>query len=254
MSYFVIDGVLECGRQYELKGEEAGHILKSRRLRIGDHFLIQDEQGQRFEVVLKNFSRNSLKFIPEKTVSVPLPSPLRLEVLLALPKEKALDFVLQKTTELGVNRLDLFGGVHSSKVSRTSLTERKMTRWNRIALEASKQCGRQSSPEIYWHPNLEETLSTVPECPNSWVLSPGISNSVSWKNTGAAVVKPKDHQRVLVGPEGGFHPVEIDLALRAGLCPVDFGPRILRSETAAVSAVAILQFLWGDLTRKKNMV
>ena len=48
MSYFIIDGVLECGRQYELKGEEAGHILKSRRLRVGDDFLIQDERGCRF--------------------------------------------------------------------------------------------------------------------------------------------------------------------------------------------------------------
>ena len=57
MSYFIFDGVLECGRQYELKDEEAGHILKSRRLRVGDYFLIQDEQGRRFEVVLQNLSR-----------------------------------------------------------------------------------------------------------------------------------------------------------------------------------------------------
>ena len=85
MSYFIFDGVLECGRQYELKGEEAGHILKSRRLRFGDYFLIQDEQGRRFEVVLQNLSRNSLKFVPEKTVVVPHQSPLRLEILQALP-------------------------------------------------------------------------------------------------------------------------------------------------------------------------
>ena len=173
MSYFIFDGVLECGRQYELKGEEAGHILKSRRLRVGDYFLIQDEQGRRFEVVLQNLSRNSLKFVPEKTVEVPPQSPLRLELLQALPKEKALDFILQKTTELGVNRLDFFGGVHSSKVFRTSQAEHQMVRWKRIALEASKQCGRQFPPEIYWHSNLETALSALPECPNSWVLSSG---------------------------------------------------------------------------------
>jgi 16S rRNA (uracil1498-N3)-methyltransferase len=56
---------------------------------------------------------------------------------------------------------------------------------------------------------------------------------------------------VLVGPEGGFHPEEIDSALRSGMRPVDLGPRILRTETAAVSAVAILQFLWGDLSQNK---
>ena len=252
MSYFIFNGVLECGNQYELKGEEAQHILKSRRMRTGDYFLVQDEKGQRFEVLLKNLSRNSLAFVPGKNVAVPPPSPLKLEILQALPKDKALDFILQKTTELGVHRLDFFGGVHSSKVFRTSQAESQIVRWKRIALEASKQCGRQFPPEIYWHSNLETALSTLPECPNSWVLSPGSADSVSWNNsTGGYRAKPKEYQRVLIGPEGGFHPEEIEFALRSGMRPVDLGPRILRTETAAVSAVAILQFLWGDFSQNK---
>jgi len=163
-----------------------------------------------------------------------------------------LDFILQKTTELGVHRLDFFGGIYSSKVFSTSQAERQMVRWERIALEACKQCGRQFHPEIYWHSNLETALSVLPECPNSWVLSPGSTDSVSWKNYILADrAKPKEHQRVLIGPEGGFHLEEIDLALSSGMCPVDLGLRILRTETAAVSAVAILQFLWGDLSQTK---
>ena len=94
MSYFIFNGVLECGNQYELKGEEALHILKSSRLRTGDFFLIQDKKGLRFEVLLKKLSRNSLEFVPEKNIAVPPPSPLRLEILQALPKEKALNFIL----------------------------------------------------------------------------------------------------------------------------------------------------------------
>ena len=251
MSYFIFNGVLECSRQYELKGEEAVHILKSRRMRVGDHFHIQDEQGRRFEVVLKNFSRESLNFVPEKTIAIPLPSSLRLEILLALPKEKALDFILQKTTELGVHRLDLFGGLHSSKIFRTSQVERQMQRWKRIALESSKQCGRQLSPEICWHSNLEMALSALPECPNSWVLSPGADDSVSWHTPGGFGKESKEHQRVLVGPEGGLHSDEIDLALHYGMRPADLGPRILRVETAVLTAVAILQFLYGDLSKNK---
>ena len=96
MSYFIFDGVLECGRQYELKGEEAGHILKSRRLRVGDYFLIQDEQGRRFEVVLQNLSRNSLKFVPEKTVVVPPQSPLRLEIIAGFAQRKSIGFYSAK--------------------------------------------------------------------------------------------------------------------------------------------------------------
>ena len=250
MSYFVFDGVLECGRQYELKGEEAGHILKSRRLRVEDHFLIQDKRGQRFEVVLKKITRNSIKFVPGKKVEVPPPSPLRLEIMLALPKEKALNFILQKATELGVHRLDLFGSLHSSKVL-TTQSERQMLRWKRIALEASKQCGRQFSPKISWHTDLDAALSILPECPNSWVLSPGAENSISWNTPGAIREESNAHQRVLVGPEGGFHPDEMDMALSAGMCPADLGPRILRVETAVLTAVVILQFLCGDLSQKE---
>ena len=122
-----------------------------------------------------------------------------------------------------------------------------MVRWHRVTLEACKQCGRQFPPEIYWHLDLKAALTTLPECQKSWVLSPDSANSVSWKNHSSTGEKIKAHQRLLVGPEGGLHPVEYDLALRTGMRPVYLGPRILRVETAAMTAVAILQFLWGDL-------
>ena len=96
MSYFIFDGVLECGRQYELKGEEAGHILKSRRLRVGDYFLIQDEQGRRFEVVLQILSRNSLKFVPEKTVAVPPQSPSSVGNFAGFAQRKSFEFYSAK--------------------------------------------------------------------------------------------------------------------------------------------------------------
>ena len=78
MSYFIFDGVLSLGNQYELKGEEYRHITKSRRLRPGDRFLIQDQQGNRFEAILKSFDRNSLLFMLQKTVAIPPTSPLRI--------------------------------------------------------------------------------------------------------------------------------------------------------------------------------
>ena len=108
MSYFIFGGVLSLGKQYELKGDEYNHITKSRRLRPGDSFLIQDREGRRFESILKVFKGKSLIFIPLKTVEAPPPSSLQIEILQALPKQKALEFILQKTTELGVSRLDLF--------------------------------------------------------------------------------------------------------------------------------------------------
>ena len=247
MSYFIFDGVLNLGKQYELKGEESRHIIKSRRLRPGDCFLIQDQKGQRFDALLKSFDRNALIFVPQKSAAIPAPSSLRLEILQALPKQKAMDFILQKTTELGVSRLDLFYGAFSPNSFRTSQQEHHLTRWQRIVLEASKQCGRQHPPEIQIHPDLAAALETLPECPNSWVLSPEEADAVSWKKLGKSGDDLIKHHRLLIGPEGGFHQDEVTLAEHSGFRRVYLGPRILRSETAAVSAVSILQFLWGDL-------
>ena len=247
MPYFIYDGVLNLGKQYELKGEESSHITKSRRLRPGDSFLVQDQQGQRFEAILKSFDRNSLMFTPQKLVAIPPTSSLRIEILQALPKQKALDLILQKTTELGVTQLDFFFGRHSPKTFRTSEKQHNLKRWQRIVSEASKQCGRQFTPEIHFHIDISTALGSLPECSNSWVLVPEAADAVSWKkihSSGDNIVK---RHRVLIGPEGGFHQDEIKLSLRSGMRPVYLGPRILRSETAAMSAVSILQFLWGDL-------
>ena len=150
MSYFIFDGVLNLGKQYELKGEESNHITKSRRLRPGDSFLIQDQQGQRFKAILKSFDHNSLLFTPQKPVAIPPASSLCIEILQAFPKQKALDFILQKTTELGVNRLDVFCGMHSPKTILASEKQHHLTRWQRIVSEASKQCGRQFAPQIHF--------------------------------------------------------------------------------------------------------
>jgi len=247
MSYFIFDGVLNLGKQYELKGEESSHITKSRRLRPGDSFLIQDQQGQQFEAILKSFDHNSLLFTTQKPIVIPPASPLCIEILQALPKQKALDFILQKTTELGMSRLDVFCGRHSQKTFRSSEKQHHLKRWQRIVSEASKQCGRQFAPEIHFHPDISTALETLPECSNSWVLVPKETDAISWKKISSSGNDMIKHHRVLIGPEGGFHQDEIKLSLHSGMRPVYLGPRILRTETAAMSAVSILQFLWGDL-------
>ena len=247
MSYFIFDGVLSPGNQYELKGEEYRHITKSRRLRLGDSFLIQDQQGNRFEAILKSFDRNSLLFILQKTVAIPPTSSLRIEILQALPKQKALDSILQKTTELGISQLDVFCGVHSPKIFRISEKHHHLERWRRIVKEASKQCERQFPPEIHFHPDISASLERLSKCPNSWMLVPEVTDAISWKKITSSGDDLINHHRVLIGPEGGFHKDEIKIALRSGIRPVNLGPRILRSETAAITAVSILQFLWGDL-------
>jgi len=88
MSYFIFAGVLECGQQFELEGEEARHVLKSRRMRSGEHFLIQDQNAQRFDAVLKSSGRDSLSFVPESSVAVPQASVYVLKYYKPCPRKR----------------------------------------------------------------------------------------------------------------------------------------------------------------------
>ena len=248
MSYFIFDEVLNLGKQYKLKGDESRHITKSRRLRPGDSFMVQDQEGKRFEAILESFDQESLLFTPQKPVAIPPTSLLRIEILQALPKQKALDFILQKTTELGVNRLDVFCGMHSPKTFRASEKQHHLKRWQRIVSEASKQCERQFAPEIHFHQDISAALKSLPECPNSWILDPEAADAVSWKkisSSGNDIIK---HHRVLIGPEGGFTEVEKTMAIDNGYSVIKSGPRLMRTETAPIMALSILQYLYGDLS------
>ena len=245
MSYFIFDGVLKCGKEYDLDKDEAKHLLKSRRFRSSDRFFIQDITGNRFEAVIIKCNKSQLTFIPDFSVITPPPSSLQLEILQAVTKEKAIDFIIQKSTELGVSRLDFFCGTFSPVSYRKLLKRNPFDRWKRIALEASKQCGRQFPPEIFCHENFSNALEKIRTCQQSWILTPGLEKSASWEND--CKKSKKMYQRIIVGPEGGFHIDEIDFALKLGILPIDLGPRILRSETAAITAASILQFLCGDL-------
>ena len=113
MSYFIFDGVLEIGKKFELSNNEAKHLLRSRRIKIYERFFIQDNLGKRFEAVLISCGRSKLNFVPEISVKVPIRSSLNLEILQSITKGKALDWILQKSTELGVERLDFFCGKFS---------------------------------------------------------------------------------------------------------------------------------------------
>ena len=166
-------------------------------------------------------------------------------------KGKSIDWILQKSTELGVERLDFFCGKFSPYSFRVLKKKDPLIRWHRIVLEASKQCGRQFPPEIYLHENLKTALKKIEEIQNSWLISPGIKDSMSWKDLINKDNIEMNH-RILVGPEGGFHSDEINLDIESGMIPVDLGQRIMRSETATVTAIAILQFLWGDLANTSN--
>ncbi|MGK5093692.1 RsmE family RNA methyltransferase [Deltaproteobacteria bacterium TL4] len=248
MSYFLFDGKLEVGKKEFLEGEEGRHIFQSRRLREGDCLEVQDLEGERFQASILSLLGQKVEFMVNTPLSVPPPSPLQLEILLLLPKEKALDWILQKSTELGVSELIIIQGQHSPQTIKNSQKEHSLKRWERILWEACKQSGRQFPPKLAFEKDLETPLKQQPPCLCQWVLEPTSSDSFSnAKASGRSAFS--SHHRVLIGPEGGVSEEELNLALSHNMKPVSLGPRILRVETAVVAIISILQFLEGDFAK-----
>ncbi|MAA70084.1 MAG: 16S rRNA methyltransferase [Deltaproteobacteria bacterium] len=242
-AYFKFEGDLRLALRAEMQGEEVRHISQSRRLRPGDDFLLQDRLGQRFRVKLLNQIRQRLEFEVLEAVVVPESSPLSLELWLALPKEKALELILQKGVELGVSRVVLFQGEFSSGRAETP-TINTQQRWERIMSEACKQSGRQFSPTWTWFQSLEAALCQTTATDQHWIFAPLLDSS-DWPISEEEMVGQK--HTLWIGPEGGWHASELELAHQAKVRSLTLGPRILRTETAAISAMTIFQHRFGDL-------
>ena len=244
MPFFLFEGLLECGLEAKLEGKEARHAIKSRRLRPGEIFEIQDSQTERFQARILERNLNSLDFVVEKRLTIPRESSLKLELWLALPKQKSLKWVLQKGTELGVSNITVFRSRYSSGVARSLDLERGLSRWRRICMEACKQSGRTNTPQLRVHQSLAEALSENPPEGSGWLLFTETSDS---NQAGFPVDIDSTAHRLLVGPEGGWHDEEMQMAEDSGMKPIRLGPRVMRTETAVLAALAILQYLHGDM-------
>jgi 16S rRNA (uracil1498-N3)-methyltransferase len=168
----------------------------------------------------------------------------RITICQALPKGDKIDLILQKGTELGAHDFWLFGGRRSVAKIRDDQQSSKLERWNRITAEAARQCGRSDIPEVTWRPSaLEAANDTGQEL--RLILWEG-EREHSLKNALSTEVKPSS-VIVSIGPEGGFDPLEVRHFSQHGFQPVSLGSRILRTETASIAILAIIQYIWGDM-------
>jgi 16S rRNA (uracil1498-N3)-methyltransferase len=150
-----------------------------------------------------------------------------------------MEWVVQKATELGVASMRPLVTVRTDSAARPALTGTRQERWDKVASGAAEQCGRAVGPPIAPTCRLEQLLA-----------EPFDGARLLFNEAGGAALRtlpmPTSVQ-VLVGPPGGWDPLELERAATAGFLPVSLGPRILRTETAAIAAIAALQALWSDL-------
>lgn len=230
-------------RTVSLEKDEARHLREVLRLKAGDEVYVFDGAGREFHCAVESSRRETAILNVLKEVEPARPeSPLHLTLAVALLKSDKFDLVVQKATELGAVRLvPVKTKLADIRLKGESDSEKRLTRWRRIALEAAKQSGRALTPEIVAPVLFADLIGAGSE--------PGVR--VLFSERGG---EPLDSLRAvpnyqlvaLVGSEGGWTDAELEAAKRAGWKVVTLGGRTLRAETAAITVAALLQHRFGD--------
>ena len=247
MKRFFIEKIVEKDGVCVISGNEAKHIARVMRMEIGDQFILMDNHGNRFQVRIESIQCREIRVTLEKKLPKPKSSPLEITLCQAVIKPRPMDYVIQKTSELGVDRIRFFSSKRTVVQWNESHIIKKMTRWNEIAKSATKQSDRIKPAEIkgvFSFPDLIEKLKQEKAL-----------KLIMWEDEQSKDIKQvlKNNSQAtsiigIVGPEGGFTKEEVKIAENTGFISISLGYRILRAETAAISMVTIFQYELGDLS------
>lgn len=236
-----------AGDSILVTGPEAHHIKNVLRLSPGETVTFLDGKGSRYLACIEQIDKSRVVAAitghsREKRTGVCLHLGQAL-----LPGER-MDLAIQKATELGVNSIRPFSSEYCPMNSRK---DSRLQRWQRVVLEACKQCDQAFSPEISPPVELKRLLTKPPETDIKIIFWEG-EKTLGLSDLDFAASRPGS-VFFLLGPVGGFSPAEVELAVALGFTPLSLGPRILRAETATIAATAILQQLCGNMRPKGSV-
>ena len=237
------------GKTVKLAPEEARHLRDVLRLERGDEVFVFDGEGREFRCVIEESGQNGATLCVGSQVEAARPeSSLQLTLAIALLKGEKFDLVVQKATELGVQRITPV----MTKLADVRLRDavdgaRRVARWRRIALEACKQSGRARVPEVDAPVVCASLIESAPSDTGEWRVMFAERGGSGFIETIKNLQAQPLSVRALVGSEGGWTDEEIAQARSAGWSVVTLGGRTLRAETAAVAVTALLQHTFGDL-------
>ncbi len=226
---------------HELPPEAAHHASRVLRLRAGNAIRIFDGLGNALDATIGSIEGKRVMLDNLQPLAEQREPALRIVLAQAMSTSEKMDWVVQKATELGAAE---FVPVQTRRSVAKLVGPRAAKRaehWHNVAISACEQCGRNTLPQLHQPQELDTWLEATRLAPGSkFILLP--------EGTGKLQSQPVPQTRVtlLIGPEGGFTDDEADAAQRACFVPVLLGPRVLRTETAAVAGIAALQTLWGD--------
>jgi len=234
-----VDGDLQAGQRLAVDGSAGNHIVRVLRSRVGDELTVFNGRGGEYSASIEEIRRDTVQVRVRAHRNDERESGFDLTLAQGISRGERMDWVVQKATELGVTRIVPVFTERSVVHLDEKQAQKKVQHWRGIAIAACEQCGRNIVPAIEApiavYELLEKDVTGI-----GLLLSPGAPLRIADIRADGAVT-------VLIGPEGGLAQVEQDAALRAGFTPVRMGPRVLRTETAAVCALTLLQQKFGDL-------
>ena len=244
-----VDAALEAGARLTLQGSAASHVTRVLRLRVGEPLTLFNGRGGEWLGSIDSARGGEVSVTVAEARPLERESPLRLTLAQGVSRGERMDLVIQKATELGVSRLVPLLTERSVVRLDARQTDRKVLHWRAIAVAACEQSGRNRLPEISSPETLTEFLRAASAETRAQgggeahrlLLSPAAERRIG------ELQRPVGEALVLVGPEGGLADAEHEAAVAAGFTPVRLGPRVLRTETAAIAALALLQREFGDL-------
>lgn len=217
----------------------AGRVL---RCRPGDSLTLFDGSGAEYAATVTRVAKDGVAVTLGSALERSVESPLAVTLIQGMSRGDRMDTVIQKATELGVRNIVPVESEFSVVRLDAARAASRLEHWQKVAASACEQCGRNRTPRISLPRHLPELLSDPPDAGAlRLLLAPDAADGMA---TAADAVTALE---LLVGPEGGFSDAERELAVAQGFRPVRLGPRILRTETAAIAALALAQARWGDL-------
>lgn len=229
---------LAVGHEVTLPEAASLHIVRVLRLAVGAPVLLFDGHGGEYDAVIVHSTRGAVRTAVLRHQAIERETRLEITLLQALARGEKMDWIIQKATELGVHRIVPVALERSVVKLDERQADKRLAHWRAVAVSACEQCGRNRLPAIAPLASLAAALDLATGL--RLLLDPDATQPL--RAHGGAM---GDSVSLLIGPEGGLTSAETATAVAAGFKAVNFGARVLRTETAAVAAVSVLQFL-GD--------
>lgn len=237
-----VNDTLGSGIELQLSREQAHYLSRVLRLRDGDVLTVFNGDNGEFDARVVALAKNSALISIDTPVETATESALKIHLVQGISRGERMDFVVQKATELGVKRISpVFTEYGVVKLVPVRAAKRR-DHWQSVATSACEQSGRIRPPLIDAPVDLNAWFGAgAKEADSDLILQPGASTPLS------SIAAPVTKVCLLIGPEGGFSEKEYEDAGVSGFRAVSMGPRVLRTETAALAAISAAQILWGDL-------